>query len=372
MIKALVTFTPLEPYLFGGEQGFGNGEGQNYYAKGNPLPQQSTLCGTLRHLLYKNGYRRGLHSFDPGNSDPDHGDLLGISPLFLTDGTKYYFYGPIDRHDDKSLFTLAPSDGAQLLLDTGDLEQSATWEQQRAWGGMTKKKGKADCWVTKDGDPVLTSEIFHITTRPGIPKRELHEQQRTQTTGPGLHKKDLWHMKKGWAFAAIVDFHSNVDLGKIATYTLPMGAEKVVFSIKVERNCPKMEDLFPRDEMFYKTAPSESRIVLLSDTYMPDAVWPLVETGVTDMVDFRNIETVLDDEYKHGIFSYGPLTDWTHQTNVPKRKEGLHKGQKYTLLARGSVLVFKNDADMQQAESILKSTPWYTIGYNHFYTYLQK
>jgi hypothetical protein len=372
MSKALVTFTPLEPYLFGGEQGFGSGEGQNYYAKGNPLPQQSTLCGTLRHLLHKNGYRRGLHSFDPGKNDPDHGELLGISPLFLTDGTKYYLRQAIDRHNEGNPFALAPSDKAQLLLDTGDLEQSATWEQRRAWDGMQKKKSKADYWITVDGCTVNTSEIFHTTTRPGIPKRELHEQQRTQTTGPGLHKKDLWHIKKGWSFAAIVNFHSNVNLDKIANYTLPMGAEKVVFSIQVKRLGQTLEELFPKNKMFYPTTPTEPRMVLLSDTYMPDDVWPLVETGVTDTVDFRNIETVLSDEYQPDEFSYGPLATWTHNTNKPKRKDGLHKGQKYTLLERGSVLVFKNDADMQQAENILKNTPWYTIGYNHVYTYSQK
>lgn len=45
---AIVSFLPLAPYFFGSEVTHGNGAEANYFAKGNPLPQQTTFLGALR------------------------------------------------------------------------------------------------------------------------------------------------------------------------------------------------------------------------------------------------------------------------------------------------------------------------------------
>lgn len=375
MNKALVTFTPLEPYLFGGEQGFGNGEGQNYYAKGNPIPQQSTLCGTLRHLLLKNGYRRGPDSFNPERRTNDYGDLLSISPVFLTDKTgKHYLHSALDRHNENDSFTLETN--ALVLADTGDAKNASQWKAHPIWKGKDTKESLADYWICADGKEIHNfSSIFCETNRPGIPKREIIAQQgKSSLNGPGLHKKNLWRMQKGWGFSVIVKFSNYVDLNKLKCYTLPMGSEKVVFSIKIEKNDNDFNTIFPSEKFFYKENIPKPRMVLLSDTYVTDSARTLIETGVTNTVDFRHIKTVLKDEYAHSKFSYGPLSSWeseaaNEQNHKQELSEGLYKSFKYTLLSRGSVLVFKNEEDLKKFAEQLKNTPWYTIGYNHFYIY---
>lgn len=367
--KALVTFTPLDPYLFGGELTHGNGDGANYFSKGNPLPQQTTLSGTLRHLLLKRGYERGPDSFTP--DDPklnDYGDLLSLSPLFLTNGAEYFLRQPIDQHESSGVhqpFVLsAEQPNEWVLFDTGELRSETdpkpTWQNARCWEGFEAKKGLADGWVSSSGKVVISpDDIFKIFVRPGIPKKEV---QRPHADGPGLFKQQLYRLEKNWAFCVLAEFSDEVDPTKLSNFTLPMGAEKSVFHICVKEDTRLFEEVLPPAKMFYTdTKPAEPRLVLTSDAWVPDDVWPHTLAAVTDTVDFRHIRT--DAQVK----AFGRLHRWKHGDKDPN--DQMAKSAKYTLLQRGSVLVCKDADALAATAKALSIQPWTGIGFNHFFTY---
>ncbi|HAD13442.1 MAG TPA: hypothetical protein DCF33_13530, partial [Saprospirales bacterium] len=79
----LIRIRPLEYYFFGGENTFGNGEGANYYAKSNDLPQQTTILGLLRRLLFEAKQPIG-QSFRPDvPAQQAYGAIKSLSPVFL-------------------------------------------------------------------------------------------------------------------------------------------------------------------------------------------------------------------------------------------------------------------------------------------------
>ena len=365
--KALVTFTPLDPYLFGGELTHGNGDGANYFSKGNALPQQTTLCGTLRHLLLKRGFERGPNSFTP--DDPrlnDYGDLLSLSPLFLTNGNDYFLRQAIDQHEGSSVhqpFALsAELPNEWVLFDTGEprneTDPTTTWQNAHRWEGFTPKKGLADGWVSTNGVVVESDDIFKVLVRPGIPKKEV---QRPQATGPGLFKQQLYRLERGWAFCVLAEFAEGVDLTKLDNFTLPMGAEKSVFHICVKQTTQSLEEILPPAKMFYTNQkPAEPRLVLTSDAWAPDEIWQHAVAAVTETIDFRHIRTHAE------VKKYGRLNRWDGKVGP---SEQLAKSAKYTLLQRGSVLVCKDTDALAATAKALSIQPWTGIGFNHFFTY---
>ncbi len=360
--KALVTFTPFDPYFFGSELTHGSGEGANYFSKGNPLPQQTTLCGALRHLLLSRGFSRGTHSFTPEDSKlNDYGDLLGLSPLFLSNGKEFFLRQAIDQHDDHAQFALSPEKANEwMLFDTGsNKDVQPTWQNARSWKDYDPKKDLADCWVSPEGSSKKPDEIFKVFIRPGIPKKEL---RRPKPNGPGLFKQQLYRLEKNWAFCVLAEFADSVDLTKLDNFTLPMGGEKTVFHISVKDETRKFEEVFPQEKMFYRDEKTdEPRLVLTSDAWVTDDLWQHTTAAVTETVDFRHIRTHVNVE------RFGRLRSWTPNDNTDPIDQ-LAKSGKYTLLRRGTVLVTeaKNLPDLKKALSV---EHWRTIGYNHFFTY---
>lgn len=365
--QALITLTPLDPYLFGGELTHGNGDGANYFSKGNPLPQQTTICGTLRHLLFKRGpskSSRGPNSFTP--DDPklnDYGDLLSLSPLFLTDGAAFFLRQAIDRHEgDTEPFELSGEKPKEwILFDSGELPSEANspakWRNAHCWENFDPKKDLADYWVSPSGSPVKPSKIFKIFTRPGIPKKEL---RRPKINGPGLFKQQLYRLAPDWAFCVLAEFSDGVDLDELNHSTLPLGAEKAIFHISVQAEHRSFEAIFPPKTMFdRKQGPGQSYLVLTSDAWVTDDVWQFATAAVTETADFRHIRT------HEQVKAFGRLHRWNGKADPTDQ---MAKSSKYTLLRRGSVLV-TNPENLLGLQNALSVEPWRTIGYNHFFTY---
>ncbi|MFN8304380.1 MAG: type III-B CRISPR module-associated Cmr3 family protein [Saprospiraceae bacterium] len=372
--KALVTFTPAEPYFFGGETTHGSpGEGAAYYARSNPYPQQTTLCGALRNALRLTGYDFGLSSFDPDDEKLNaFGQLLSLSPMFLERKQKeektYYLKQALDRHNNGAPFTLTEPGGKWLYFD-GDTQQDApdkdpvpAWKSA-LWSGYDPKNDLCDAWVSAAAaaSPVDTDDIFSIFNRPGIPKSELHNPS---PDGPGLFKQDLMRLEAGWSFALLAEFGPEVDLPRLNGMSLQLGGENSIFRLGVEKTDRRFNDFFPKDQLFYSDrVGGNPRLVLVSDAFLPDEAWNEVETAVTATADFRHIQT---------------HSSLTRVGNLHNRKPGdkgfgnysakLAKSAKYTLLQRGSVLVAKN-ADLTTLCGYLDRQPWTIIGFNQYFIY---
>lgn len=372
--KALITFTPAEPYFFGGETTHGSlGDGASYFARSNPYPQQTTLCGALRNALRLAGYDFGLSSFNPEDASLNaFGQLLKLSPMFLErdqNGNKtYYLKQALDRHDNFTPFALTDAAEQWLYFD-GDTQREApdkdpepAWKSA-LWSGYDPKRDLCDTWVSADtgATPMHSDDIFSVFNRPGIPKGELH---KPKVDGPGLFKQDLMCLENGWSFALLAEFGAEVDLSLLDGMSLQLGGENSIFRLGVEEANRGFEDIFPKDQLFYTdSSGGKPRIVLVSDAFITDEAWNEVETAVTAATDFRHIQTHASltrigsmHTRKPGEKGYGQ-----HQAH-------LAKSAKYTLLQRGSVLVAKN-ADLTTLRGYLDRQPWTIIGFNQYFIY---
>lgn len=364
--KALITFTPLEPYFFGGETTHGNGRERNYFSKSNLYPQQTTLCGALRFLLLQHGYNHGLNSFTPEDATlNDYGDLLHVSPLFLKNPDGHFFLRQaLDRQPEDSqplcLETAVPH--AWALLDNGAMEYPTQWVQGSRWPTYEPKRKRANEWVSPSAEPVRSESIFMVFNRPGIPKEELRNPN-PRADGPGLFKQDLFRLAENWAFSILVEFSDKVNLTDLNNQNIPMGGEKSVFHLSVVEENRSFADLFPAKETFYRVAPDggQPRLVLASDAWVTNNVWENTLGAVTETTDFRHIHTHIS------VNKFGPMQ--SPFTTFDAQNPRLRKSTKYTLLARGSVLVCADRTALHKVESALAILPWQGIGFNHFISF---
>lgn len=388
--QALITLTPLEPYFFGGELTHGDG-GANYFAKSNRWPQQSTLCGVLRHLLFENGYSRGLHSFDPDAPHlNDYGHLLGLSPLFLarqSNGkTDYFLRQALDRYKKSSApsFSLQQNDGDSLFLtettqrllnepepdnlpdDEIDAEKKRrTWQAAPVWQIPDAKKSAADDWVSPGAEqPVSAAEIFIEHTRPGITKARGGAPRKDEAN---FYKQTAYRLAEGWSFALLAEFDDAVDLQKLDGCCLPAGGEKTVFSFQVKPSEKTFQDLFP-STVFYpgSTAPAHA-LVLVSDAFLPENALKYIAAGISERTGFRHIRTHLKADYHHE--NYGPLRVLQPWETPDAQKHTLTKSAKYSLFQRGSVFVCRHEKDLSSLKAQIDIAPWTKAGFNHFFTY---
>lgn len=372
MNKALITLTPLEPYFFGSELTHGDG-GANYFAKSNRWPQQSSLCGLLRYLLFEtvSSASRGPHSFDPETPGRnDYGDLLGISPLFLKHGEELFLRQALDRYVGDRVRTVklnnAEPNNWVLTESRRRLyteESDKAWQQPPRWETPEGKRSAADDWVGTQGNIVSADNIFMPFTRPGITKQRAGAPRKGEA---GFYKQTAFRLAKGWSFAVLADFKDTVDLSKLNGACLPFGGEKTIFSIAVEPSQQTFSNLFD-PAMFYPDGAIGPFpfLVLCSDTYLTEAAMKYVITGVTDTLDFRHIRTNLSGSTE----IYGPLRNLQPNENAQNQTQTLTKSAKYTLFQRGSVLVCANINDLNALTQMLDITPWTTIGFNHYFTF---
>lgn len=360
-INAVVTFRPLAPYFFGSEVTHGNGAEANYFAKGNPLPQQTTLLGALRHLLYNiyGNVGRGPHSFSPDNFEyNDWGYLLGLSPIFLHDGSgRFFLRQALDRQPDNHVLPLTEVEGGALVF--ADYTQS--WKPAYRWHGFEKKKGAAEAWVSLDGTVINTNDIFHSHTRPGIPKKELYN---TKESGPGLHKQMHWWMGKGWAFSVLAEFSEEVELKKLNGQTLPIGGEKTIFHISVEAADQDFNTLFANGRMFYPTGSSsgmKKRLVLVSDAFAEPEIFLHTIGGANESVDFRHIRTHASVKQFGALQALNPGESPTNAA--------LAKSVKFTLFRRGSVFVCAGNPELEEVKKCLDLEIWQKAGFNRYFIF---
>jgi CRISPR-associated protein Cmr3 len=361
--NALVSFTPLEPFFFGGENTHGSpGANANYFAQSNLYPQQTTLLGALRNLLRLSGYAYGLQSFAPHDANlSDFGDLLQLSPLFLQqkdgDNRRYFLRQALDRHGDNSpAFSLVTDTNDEWLLFDGSDQFLPT----ARWTGYNPKKSLADEWVAASGERVDPDSIFNKIIRPGIPKSELHN--RTPNS-PGLFKQELIHLSPGWSFAVVATFDEKVNTDDLHGMTLQLGGENSLFSIAVQETAQTFEQLFPAKDLYYtEQALDFPRIVLVSDADVPDTAWAHTIAAVTETCDFRHLQTHISLKRVGKMERFGQ-----HQKSVSEASP-LAKSAKFTLLKRGSVLVCADNQSLDALCATLLLEPWRTVGFNHYVT----
>lgn len=348
----LIGFRPLDYYFFGGEITFG--ESQNYYAKTQALPQQTTILGVLRHL----GYDRvdiGDHSFNA--ADPKAAQQFGyirqLSPLFLvqrsTNTSRYYIPGAFGRSDGRPY----PVNSAGNSVNYWNGSQ---WQQSYQLPQYIAKDGWEQYLVSaKNEEKKAFDEVIHVFSKIGITKIRSGEDRRD-----AFFKQDTAKLAADWEFAVLASLDQE-QAQQLATHTiLPMGAQKALFRISLTPVGKEQtfDDLFPNTLWAHDFPAELDGLVLLSDAWVKEDILDHCSFAVTADKDFRNIRTPRKLRQFARIYQHDQVPNG--QSGGPIDR--LYKSAKYNLLQRGSILYGKKE----KLQPYLDQQAYQTIGYNHY------
>ena len=215
--KYLITIKPLEPYFFGGEQTFGEGDDANYYAVSLSLPQQTTLMGMLRKEilvqsnLFKFDYSYsfdeklkineliGERSFDIQKISTEgkrsFGIIERISPVFFNKNGLFYNLGPFD-HD--VVFKIDNDARSYLIKE----------QRQAFFLENLNKNYEKEIIVRKDNENFIydkseVDSLFVPVQKIGITKNKTDKEDEE------FYKKNSFMLKEGFAFSFIAELNED-------------------------------------------------------------------------------------------------------------------------------------------------------------------
>ncbi|MEM8584684.1 MAG: type III-B CRISPR module-associated Cmr3 family protein [Bacteroidota bacterium] len=346
--KYRLELRPLDYYFFGGETTFGNGEGQNYYARTRSWPQQTSMLGVLRYFLYPD--HCGPNSFHLENQSP-YGSIIDLSPLFFTHRSenKYtdYFLSPIGKKGKPR----------SLRKEPGIESQQAQYSAE----GIGDKEAPEQCLIDKKGnqlaissDTIGSDALCRFFDKIGITKGKNGEDKTD-----AFYKQRMGKLADGFAFASIVNLASHLpeelfDAKGEAHKIVHFGAEKALFELSLRPTEKTFNEIYPVDLCTHDYADARTCHLLTSDTYITDDKLPeKLDFIIADTRSFRYISTPGKDSNVN--FARLDLQNKNSKT-------ALHKSGKYFLLQAGSLLYGSTKA----IQNAVSQPAFEQIGYNHF------
>jgi CRISPR-associated protein Cmr3 len=358
-----ITFRPLDFFFFGGENTFGNGEGQNYYAKTRPYPQQTTVLGVLRYL----GLKEAKSALPIGESfvakpqyyEPDENGRVGevnfgfirqVSPLFMrkesgSDSGNYAF-GP-------SFLPVVGAGPPQSPAGTVKQYRNGEWKNTWELPALDPKKWLDPILLGDNATILDRSKVITTSARIGITKNKDGEERKD-----GFYKQEVGRLAYDWVFAV----HAKLDKDlapKIASpVVVPFGAEKALFAVTLTALDDKetSQALFAPENFAAIRSSHLRAAALISDAYVDKEAFEALPYAVAGTVDFRNIRTPTK------ITNFGRFRRNSRTMAVDR----MTQSGKYTLLSRGSILYAETEEKLTALLHDKCHAHWRTIGYNHF------
>lgn len=327
----LITLTPLEPFFFGGEHTFGEGEQSRYFAKSELFPQQSALLGMLRKAilnkknimtLHKKGewidsrkkefaatnanYKEAVRLVGKGKfdylNDFDTGVLKNISPLFILKDKNSYFIDAKDasftpRYDEHATMRIKGSDQPTLLFD-----------------GYNAKNPTSLKFRSKN-EVLQLSKLYTSVQTVGIKK-----SKNGKTLENAFFTKESFILQDNAKFAFLLEAHE--DMHFLNNTLLTLGADRSSFMLQISQTDQSFETIH---QDIFKPKPAFDRLVLLSETLLDQKVYDLCEFILGDRKPMRYM--------------------------ISKKKEWA-KSRRYFLLQRGTVIYTKEHEKLTKALSI--------------------
>lgn len=329
MARYLIKLKPLAPFFFGSEMTFGDGENQNYYAKSNAFPQQTTILGMLRKelLIQAKLFKEKWSDYSPSDKDKMK-QLIGES--FSLDGEnkfgKVKRISPVFLSSENGNFLTTPKD-YQLNFKT--IKGKSNLQQSNDFipfiDGYSAKEG-LPCGFINAHQPVLAfTAVFKEFNKIGI------DLDKKEDDKGKFFKQRFYTMKEDYTFA----FFTDIDF-ELQNSIVFLGADNSSFQMDVV----KTEQWF--DDYFYDKSSSSTKITLLSNTIIDEEIYSLCQFTITETIDFR----FMNLERGNGKFS--------------KDKS---KSAKFNMLQAGSVLYFSENKRIE-IEKRLNNNNLQQIGYN--------
>ena len=358
---------PLEYYFFGGESTFGNGEGASYFARSNPLPQQTSVLGLLRRLLFDAQKQIGDSFRADRNFKQAFGEIEGLSPVFLMDGDGVgWLPHALDAHsktekgcntEDFATFNFSTARGLGDAF-TG-LGKNPAWAAAPYFENADSKKELTDLFISQLGKTCIREEVFKSFTRIGITKFRRGADPKTRTDA--FYKQEMFKLTKGWSFAVVVELDDAFDTNLFNGKTVALGGEKSLARIEVVQPSGTFANVF-KAEIMYRDRPT-GQVVLLSDALVDDDFFEKCAAAIAKTTPFRNIITPQTPK------SYGPMITATKQQAPPKELDKLFKTDKLTLLKSGSILFGGVGGTKAITDALEDAIHFQQIGYNHYFTF---
>lgn len=315
-MRYLVTLTPLEPFIFGGDNTFGklgsDTEG-TYLVKGRKFPQQSAILGMLKKEIMtqsgtltrkvrgewvdpknKNEAKSlvGVEKFDISTSSPqDFGAIKSLEPIFLMQNDKKY----IKKVDSDS-----------YKYEDGILK------------GYNPKKDIYDNFVEINSDETLSSKDIFVS----------FEQTGNKKGGEdnSLFKKTSYNLEDDFRFA----FYFECEY-ELKNSIVTLGADRSSFKLTIKED---KSSLHYEDKNGYLT--------LLSDSYITLPLKENCDFAITSEISYQGLKN-----QKHAY-----------------KQNKFEKTQKVFLYEKGSVILNPTNKLLEN----LNNKNCQQIGYNK-YTY---
>ena len=355
--KQLVTFSPMDPFFFGGESTFGKGEQRNFFAASNYFPQQTTLVGVLRHVLHEAEHTANMgNSFVVKENDAttsDFGYLETVSPVFVCyqEGDKMVYGLPIRLPLAKAEQATKPIAYKCAISESEKVDFGAGWQPAAIIEQFTEKHGFEEYLLFSNGDLKTYDEVFLPVHKIGIARVPIKH-----TTEEGMfYNQVLYQFKSGYSFAALVSGTTEL-FAAIQNRNMPMGGEQVNFVLKTKTEDRDFDTLFNTTALAAKMDTAREAIFLAADTYVSSDIYAHCHLAITTTKSFRNIVT--------------PTKEYTASLSRSKSKTERYKSEKFTLISRGSIL-FPN-GETTKITKALDHKAFQQIGYNHYFIHSKK
>jgi CRISPR-associated protein Cmr3 len=391
MPKYLIELTPIDTFFFGGETTFGQGDSANYFAKSNLFPQQTTLLGVLRYVLLQindllpltNANKSqancliGTESFDPSVSKQNFGAIERISPLFMRHNATNYFVRSkefLDVNDTISPLELELKTIGSRQLNNQVAMQTIPLLKTSDGKVFNPKESFAESLVAADEVKAISSvfkgkqKVGITKYKNGIPKLSKGYKKEMPDNSLGFYKQTFYRLDSGWSFAFYAEIADSYKVDgkkesvKIEDSIVKMGGENRPFQVKFQKvenfDFEKFDNQYQDNE---KNTPQYSdfkKVILLSDAYLELCIYQKCLFALTDVVDFRHIQT-----------KTLKTTQWSDMANEELQQDikPQKNAEKWQLVKRGSVFFIKDEVAFQTA---VEATPHFhsfkKIGYNYY------
>lgn len=258
---------PLEPYSFGGEQGFaypGETLGkESYFVRSEQIPNQTTILGMLRYAILS--HTNQLHSsFDYQEDEQkqmakyigpasfsftsrerqEFGVIRRISPVFLcNEKDEILIRNPF--HNCSSGSGYVPMEMESRGFQTGQGEIRLPRKE-----AYDAKKGYGAGYINiSSGRLEIEYDLFHSLFRTG--NRKNNKQGREEDA---FFKQELFCLKPGYSFGVFVDLKEEIEgIGQAAggakpafvpeQMILPFGKKRAMFQLQCSVSDQDLEEM---------------------------------------------------------------------------------------------------------------------------------
>ncbi len=274
-MKYLVTLKPLEPFLFGGDNTFGE-LGDNYIVHSRMFPQQTALLGMIqKEIMLQDG--------------------------ILTRKRKGEW---VDKAYQKRAIELVGKDKFDILL-----EKKQDFKSIQSISALFLKKGsdfyikKADTGMLEQYDPkedIFDNFVCIQTGATKTSKKIFEEIVQTGNKKGGeensLFKKTSYQLLDGFTFAFFLETSFELTESIVC-----LGADRSRFKLTVLKE--------PTQSLEYKNF-ENNHLVLLSDSLITIPIEECCEEAITSEISFRHLQLkrVEEGDKKKNIFAKSGTT----------------------------------------------------------------